>query len=91
MDIQLKRRPWYIRHKYYLLLGIAIAAITVINIIIMTGPSTHIVESDDIEYAEAKNDDFLEYIDVEGVVQPILNIKVSSGEGGYVSRVVASD
>lgn len=91
MDIQLKRRPWYIRHKYYLLLGIAIAAITVINIIIMTGPSTHIVESDDIEYAEAKNGDFLEYIDVEGVVQPILNIKVSSGEGGYVSRVVASD
>ena len=57
----------------------------------MTGPSTRIVESDDIEYAEAKNGDFLEYIDVEGVVQPILNIKVSSGEGGYVSRVVASD
>lgn len=91
MDIKLKKRPWYIRHKNYLLLGITVTAITVINIVLMAGPDTIVTDSEEMEFATAKTEEFLEYIDVEGVVQPILSIKINSNENGYISQVTADD
>lgn len=40
---------------------------------------------------EAINGKFLEYVDVEGVVQPILTIKVNTRESGSVERIVSED
>lgn len=41
--------------------------------------------------AEVKNDKFMEYVDVEGLVQPILTIKVNTREAGSVDRIVGEE
>lgn len=40
---------------------------------------------------EVRNDDFMEFVDVEGVVHPILTIVVNSREAGNVDRIVGEE
>ena len=91
MDIKLKKRPWSVRHKKGIIAGVAVAALLIFNIYMMFEPATAFVNKDDVVIAEIKNDDFCEYLDVEGIVQPILTIKINNLEGGYVSRIVAEE
>ena len=91
MDIKLKKRPWYIRNRYYLLGGTALTAFIIFNICTMLGPQTKYADEKEVEVAEAKFEEFGEYVDVEGIVQPILNIKVNSREGGTIKQIVARE
>ena len=91
MDIQLEKKPWYIRYRYYLLGGAAFLALLVYVVILSAGPRRLRVSMDDIQICEVKNDKFLEYVDVEGLVQPILTILVNAGEAGSVQRIVAEE
>ena len=91
MDIQLEKKPWYIRYRYYLLGGAAFAGLLVYVIILSLGPRRLRVPLEDIQICEVKNDKFLEYVDVEGLVQPILTILVNAGEAGSVQRIVAEE
>ena len=91
MDIQLEKKPWYIRYRYYLLGGAAFAGLLVYVIILSLGPRRLRVPLKDIQICEVKNDKFLEYVDVEGLVQPILTILVNAGEAGSVQRIVAEE
>ena len=91
MDIQLEKKPWYIRYRYYLLGGAAFLALLVYVIVLSAGPRRLRVSIDDIQICEVKNDKFLEYVDVEGLVQPILTILVNAGEAGSVQRIVAEE
>lgn len=45
----------------------------------------------DIKISTVEFADFADYIDVEGVVQPIMTIKVNSKEAGTVARIVKDD
>ena len=40
---------------------------------------------------EATSDKFLEYVDVEGVVQPILTIQINTREAGSVDMIIAEE
>ena len=91
MDIQLEKKPWYIRYRYYLLGGAAFLALLIYVIVLSAGPRRLRVSMDDIQMCEVKNDKFLEYVDVEGLVQPILTILVNAGEAGSVQRIVAEE
>lgn len=91
MDIKLTKRPWYIRHKYYIALGAVLLAFLIYNVIAFFGPTTVHTDADDVKIGEVKNDDFREYVDVEGLVQPIMTIKVNSRENGSVARIVAEE
>ena len=48
-------------------------------------------EADNLIIGEAQADKFMEYVDVEGVVQPILTIKINAREAGSVERIVAEE
>ena len=91
MDIQLEKKPWYIQYRYYLLGGAAFLALLIYVIVLSAGPRRLRVSMDDIQICEVKNDKFLEYVDVEGLVQPILTILVNAGEAGSVQRIVAEE
>ena len=91
MDIKLKKRPWYIRHKRKLIGAVAAALLIIINIYLILEPRTKFVDKEDVTIAEVKLDDFCEYLDVEGIVHPILNIKVNSLEAGYISQITAPE
>ena len=91
MDIQLEKKPWYIRYRYHLLGGAVFLGLLVYVIVLSLGPRRLRVSPDDIQICEVKNDKFLEYVDVEGLVQPILTILVNAGEAGSVQRIVAEE
>ena len=91
MDIKIEKNPWYIRYRYYLLAGGAFIIFLVYVISLSMGPRKLRVETDNIQITEVKNGKFMEYVDVEGLVQPILTIKVNTREAGSVERIVTEE
>ena len=88
MDFKIEKKPWYIRYRYYLLSGAAFLVFLIYVISLSLGPRTLHVEKDNIMIAEVIDGKFMEYVDVEGLVQPILTIKVNTRESGSVARIV---
>lgn len=91
MDIQLKKKPWYIRHLSYIIAGVAFAGLTAYVCVLAFGPRRLSIDPDDFRTAEAAETPFLEYLDVEGIVQPIRTIQINSRESGFVERIVAEE
>ena len=90
MDIKIEKKPWYIRHRYYLLGGTAFVIFLIYVISLSFGPRKLRIETDNIQI-EVKNDKFMEYVDVEGLVQPILTIKINTREAGSVERIIGEE
>ena len=91
MDIQLKKRPWYIRYKYYLMAAVAFAIFMIYVMTLSVGPRKQRIDTESIQIADVETGRFMEYVDVEGLVQPILTIQVNTKEGGFVDRIVAEE
>ena len=91
MDIQLKKRPWYIRYKYYLLAAAIFVGFSIYVVTISVGPRQQRIDIESIQIAAVETGRFMEYVDVEGLVQPILTIQVNTKEGGFVDRIVAEE
>ena len=91
MDIKLEKKPWYIRYRSYLLAGGAFVIFLIYVISLSLGPRKLRVDTDNIQIAEVRNGKFMEYVDVEGLVQPILTIKVNTRESGSVERIVTEE
>lgn len=91
MDIKIEKKPWYIRHRYYLLGGTAFVIFLIYVISLSFGPRKLRIETDNIQIAEVKNNKFMEYVDVEGLVQPILTIKINTREAGSVERIIGEE
>ena len=91
MEIKIEKKPWYIRHRYYLLGGTAFVIFLIYVISLSFGPRKLRIETDNIQIAEVKNDKFMEYVDVEGLVQPILTIKINTREAGSVERIIGEE
>ena len=82
MDIKLEKKPWYIRYRYYLIGGILFVAFLIYVITLSLGPRKLRIDAEDIQIAEVKVSNFMEYVDVEGLIQPILTIKTETfGKG----------
>ena len=91
MDIQLEKKPWYIRYRWTIVAGTVFAAFLIYVVILSFGPSRFRVDAERIQVAEVQDDKFMEYVDVEGLVQPILTIKVNTREAGSVLRIVKDE
>ncbi|MEG1564347.1 MAG: HlyD family efflux transporter periplasmic adaptor subunit [Bacteroides sp.] len=91
MDIKIEKKPWYLRYKYYLAGAALFAAFVIYLIVLSAGPRKLRVEAENLQLTEVKNGKFLEYVDVEGIVQPILTIKVNTREAGSVERIVGEE
>lgn len=91
MDRPIPKRSVFFRYRYYIGGGVVFAAILVYVCIVASGGRKLRVEKENITIAEVKTDKFLEYVDVEGIVQPILTIKVNARESGSVERIVAEE
>lgn len=91
MDIKLEKKPWYIRYRYYLAGCVVFFAFIVYVIILSAGPSKLRIDQENVQIAEVKNDKFMEYVDVEGLIQPILTIIVNARESGSVDRIVGEE
>ena len=91
MDIKLKKKPWYWRYRYHLLAATAVVALLIYGIILALNSGTPRVDRETLTIAPVKEAKFMEYVDVEGIVQPIMTVKVNALESGFVDRIVAED
>ena len=91
MDIKLEKKPWYVRYRYRLIGGVLVLAGLVYVIVLASGPRRLRVKLETVQTSEVSNADFREYVDVEGVVQPIMTLMVNTLEAGNVERIVAED
>jgi len=91
MDIILKKKHPVVRYKYHIIGGSLFLVFLVYVLIVSTRPSRLRYDIDKLTIAEARQEKFLEYLDVEGIVQPILTIKLNALESGSVARIVAED
>lgn len=91
MDIKIKKKQWYIRYRYYLVGAVLFLFFLVYVVYLSLGPVKLNVDTEHIRIARVEEGNFLEYVDVEGLVQPILTIKVNTLEAGSVEQIVAEE
>lgn len=91
MDRKIEKKPWYLRYKHYIALSAALLALVIYTLTLALGPKRTRVDNEYVKIGEAVDGKFMEYVDVEGIVQPILTIKVNALESGFVDRIVAED
>ena len=84
----MKKKPWYVRYRLYLAGGVLLLAGLIYVIILASGPQRLRIDADSVQLAEVKQAPFREYVDVEGVVHPILTLMVNARESGNVARIV---
>lgn len=91
MDIKIAKRPWYIRYKYSILLGVLVLGLMVYAIVLSLGPRTVKVNGTEARVAKVAESFFMEYVDAEGVVKPISTIRVNALESGTLAKILAED
>ena len=91
MDIPRKPRPWYVRYLYPMLAGIVFLAFATYMIVLSFSPRRLRLDSETCRVADVANAPFREFVDVEGIVQPIQTVQVNALESGFVERIVAEE
>jgi len=91
MDVPIKRKHPLIRYKYYIGGGVLFIVFLIYVIAASSGPRQLRYEADRLTIAEVRQDKFFEFLSEDGIVQPILTVKLNALEAGTVVRVVADD
>lgn len=91
MDIKLEKKPWYIRYRYYLAGAFLVCCGLIYVIVLASGPRRLRINAEHIQIEEVKQADFMEYVDVEGIVHPILTIIVNTWEAGNVDQIIGEE
>lgn len=91
MDKQLPKRTFFQKYKYHLLGGTVFLIFVVYALISVSGGRKLRIDAEKIVIAEVAESHFLDYVDAEGTVQPIMTIKLNSLESGIVQEVVAEE
>lgn len=91
MDIKLEKKPWYIRYRYYLAGAFLVCCGLIYVIVLASGPRRLRINAEHIQIEEVKQADFMEYVDVEGIVYPILTIIVNTREAGNVDQIIGEE
>ena len=89
MDIILKKKHPLVRHKYYIASGVIFIAFLIYVIISSMGPKKIRCDAENLIITEVQQSKFLEYISTEGLVQPILTMKLNTMEGGIIKSIVS--
>lgn len=91
MDFKIEKKPWYFRYRYYLIGAAAIVILSAYALTLAFGPKRLRMKAESLSIAEVVDGKFLEYVDAEGIVHPILTLKVNALESGFVERIVAEE
>lgn len=91
MDKPLQKKPLWFRYRYPIVGSLALAMLVIYTISVATGGRKLRTETENLLIGEAQSGKFMEYVDVEGLVQPILTIRINSQESGSVERIVAEE
>lgn len=91
MDRPIEKKHPLIRYKYHLAGSVAFIALLIYVIVSSSGGKRLRIDAENLMVGDVTNDKFMEYVDVEGLVQPILTIKINTREGGSVDRIITEE
>ncbi len=91
MDIKLPPKKWYVKYRIHIVAGLLGIGLIIMLIKVSTGPKTIRINSDSVQTATVTTGEFSEYVNAEGVLQPIQTVKVYTREGGFVDRLLVQD
>ena len=91
MDILRKPRPWYVKYFYHILAASTFLVLAGWLIHLSLSPRRFRLDSDTCRVAEVAEAPFREFVDVEGIVQPIQTVQLNALESGFVERIVAEE
>ena len=91
MDIKLPPQPWYRKYLVHIVSGAALVALLVYTIVLAVSPPRRSISKERVRIAEVVEAPFLEFVEVEGLVHPVMTIQLNALENGYVERIVCDE
>lgn len=91
MDIKLPPQPWYRKYMVHIVSGTALVALLVYTIVLAVSPPRRSTSKERVRIAEVVEAPFLEFVEVEGLVHPVMTIQLNALENGYVERIVCDE
>ncbi len=91
MDKRLPKKSLIQKYKYHILAGTAFLAFLVFVLVSVSGGRKLRIDNEKIVISDVQEAHFLDYVDAEGIVQPILTVKLNSLESGTVKEIVAEE
>jgi RND family efflux transporter MFP subunit len=91
MDRPIQKKHPLLKYRYHILGGVLFLGFMIYVIIAISGPRRIRYSETSLQIAEVEQSKFMEYVDVEGIVQPIRTIRLNVLESGTVERIVAEE
>lgn len=91
MDIIRTPKPWYIRHRLRIAMLSLLTAITACTVFIALSPRQRNISAERIRIGEVREAPFMEYIEAEGIVYPVMTIQLNAMASGFVERILCEE
>ncbi len=91
MDKRLPKKSFVRRYRYPILAGVVFILFLVFVVTQLSGGKKQRIDKEKVIIGNVTEDHFLDYVDAEGIVQPILTIKLNTLETGIVKEIVAEE
>ena len=91
MDIKLPPCPWYRKYLVHIVSGTALAALLIYTVVLALSPSRRSISAERVRIAVVEEAPFMEFVEVEGIVHPVMTIQLNAIESGYVERIVCEE
>lgn len=75
----------------HIVAGATITAALIYTVVLMLSPHRRYIEQERLRIATVNEEPFMEFVEVEGIVQPIMTIQLNAIESGFVERIVRED
>ncbi|MGI6574226.1 MAG: efflux RND transporter periplasmic adaptor subunit [Fermentimonas sp.] len=91
MDKKLPKKSFLQKYKFHLLAGVLFLVFLIYVLFSVSGGRKLRIDNEKISIADVAEEKFLDYVDTEGIVQPIMTIKLNAMEAGMVRQIVAEE
>ena len=91
MDKRLPKKSFVRRYRYPILAVVAFILFLFFVVTELSGGKKQRIDKEKVIIGNVTEDHFLDYVDAEGIVQPILTIKLNTLETGIVKEIVAEE
>lgn len=75
----------------HIVAGATITVTLIYTVVLMLSPHRRYIEQERLRIATVSEEPFMEFVEVEGIVQPIMTIQLNALESGFVERIVCED
>lgn len=91
MDKQLPKKSFVRKHRYPIIGGVLFLLFLIFVLTNLSGGKKQRIDKEKVIIGNVTEDHFLDYVDAEGIVQPILTIRLNTLEAGIVKEIVAEE